>query len=243
MSTLIGMAIDRGMIQGVDQKVLEFFPGETFANMDASKESMTLENLLTMTTGLSWSESEIDRMYVESNWVKFVLDKPLIHKPGETFNYCTGCSHVLSIILEQSVGMNAEKFAQKNLFTPLGIINNTWDSNPEGSSIGGWGLKLTPRDMAKLGYLYLHNGVWEDQLIVSQEWVKNATRKHITVSDGVDYGYQWWVYPAAYAALGMDGQTIYVVPELDLIVVVTAYLPDHDPIFELIDQYIVPSIY
>jgi CubicO group peptidase (beta-lactamase class C family) len=241
MSTLIGMAIDRGIIQGVDQKVLEFFPGETFANMDASKESMTLDNLLTMTTGLNWNEYEMD-LYGEPNWVKYVLDLPLIHKPGETFNYCTGCSHVLSVILERSAGMNAETFAKKNLFTPLGIINYTWESNDEGSSIGGWGLELTPRDMAKLGYLYLHNGVWEDQQIVSQGWVKNATQKHVTSPFGVDYGYLWWVYPKAYAALGMNGQTIYVVPDLDLIVVVTANIPNHDPILQLINQYIVPSI-
>ena len=101
---------------------------------------------------------------------------------------------------------------------------------------------MTPRDMAKLGYLYLHNGVWEDQQIVSQAWVKNATQKHSAPSDEAGYGYQWWVYPKAYAALGMNGQTIYVVPEQDLIVVATAYLQNHDPIFQLIDQYILPSI-
>jgi CubicO group peptidase (beta-lactamase class C family) len=242
MSTLIGMAIDRGLIQGIDQKVLELFPGETFANMDAAKEAMTLDNVLTMTTGLSWTEKAIDEMYGEPDWAKYVLDLPLIRPPGETFNYCSGCSHVLSVIFERRVGMNAEVFAKENVFTPLGIKNYTWESNREGSSIGGWGLEMTPRDMAKLGYLHLHNGVWADQQIVPQEWVKNATQKRVSVSDGVGYGYQWWVYPTAYAALGKNGQTIYILPDLDLIVVTTAYLPNHDQIFQLINQYIVPAI-
>jgi CubicO group peptidase (beta-lactamase class C family) len=241
MSTLIGMAIDRDLIQGVDQKVFDFFPGETFANMDAAKESLTLENFLTMTTGLNWNENNND-LYGEPDWVKYMLDLPLIHTPGETFNYCTGCSHVLSVILEQNGGMKAEAFAKENVFTLLGIKNYTWESDNKGRSIGGWGLQLTPRDMAKLGYLYLHNGVWEDQQVVPQAWVKTATQKHVTVSGDTGYGYQWWVYPKAYAALGMNGQTIYVVPDLDLIVVTTAYLPNHDQVFQLIDDYIVPSI-
>ncbi len=242
MSTLIGIAIDRGLIRGIDQKVVEFFPGETFAGMNGSKESMTLENLLTMTTGLNWDENVMD-LYGKPDWVKYVLDLPQIHKPGETFNYCTGCSHVLSVILEKKTGVTAETFAQKNLFSPLGIKNYTWESSPEGSSIGGWGLHLTPRDMAKLGYLYLHNGEWDGQQIVSRGWVKNATQRHAGAPFGDGYGYLWWVYPKAYAALGMNGQIIYVAPELDLIVVATANIPNHGPVFQLIDQYIVPSVH
>ena len=139
--------------------------------------------------------------------------------------------------------MNTRDFAEKELFRPLGITDVRWDADSQGIPIGGWGLQITPRDMAKLGYLYLRDGVWDGQQIVSSAWVKAATEKHTPTDGPLGYGYQWWTYPkwGAYAALGRYGQMIFVVPDLDLIVVTTAAAGGHDAIFRLIEQYIVPA--
>jgi CubicO group peptidase (beta-lactamase class C family) len=246
IATLVGIAIDKGLIGGVDRPVGDFFPDRKFAHWDAAKQAMTLENLLTMTTGLGWPEADetFRKLYGSRDWVKFVLDERMRSQPGSEFLYCSGCSHVLSAIVQRQTGMNTREFAQQVLFEPLGIRGVAWDTDSTGIPIGGWGLKLTPRDMAKLGYLYLNGGRWEGRQIVSEEWVKTATQKHTASDTELGYGYQWWTYPkwGAYAALGRYGQTIFVIPEMNLIVVTTAALANHDPIFKLIEDYIVPAV-
>ena len=246
IATLVGIAIDKGIISGVERPVGDFFADRPFENWDAAKQAMTLEDLLTMTTGLAWTEGDAAyrQLYGSRDWVKFMMDKPMRSQPGSEFNYCSGCSHVLSAILQQQAGMNTRDFAQRELFGPLGIADAAWDTDAMGIPIGGWGLQVTPRDMAKLGYLYLHGGGWDGQQIVSPGWVKAATQKHTGTDGELGYGYQWWTYPrwGAYAALGRYGQTIFVVPGLNLIVVTTAALEGHDPIFDLIEQYIVPAV-
>jgi CubicO group peptidase (beta-lactamase class C family) len=246
IATLVGIAIDKGFIKGVEQPVGDFFPDRSFANWDAAKQAMTLENILTMTTGLDWPEEDatFQRLYGSRDWVKFVMDEPMRSQPGSEFLYCSGCSHVLSAIIQRQTGMNTRDFAQQELFGPLGISHAVWDTDTAGIPIGGWGLKLTPRDMAKLGYLYLNDGAWDGRQIVSAGWVKTATQKHTASDTDLGYGYLWWTYPkwGAYAALGRYGQTIFVVPDMDLIIVTTAALENHDPIFDLIEQYIVPAV-
>jgi CubicO group peptidase (beta-lactamase class C family) len=246
IATLVGIAIDKGLIAGVDRPVGGFFPGRSFAAWDAAKQAMTLENLLTMTTGLDWTEGDAAyrELYNSRDWLQFVLDKPIRSRPGSAFNYCSGCSHVLSAILQRSTGMNTREFAQRELFEPLGITEAVWSTDTTGLPIGGWGLQLTPREMAKLGYLYLNDGTWDGRQIVSSEWIKAATRKHTETDSDLGYGYQWWTYPrwGAYTALGRYGQTIFVIPDLNLIVVTTAALDGHDPIFDLIDRTIIPAV-
>jgi CubicO group peptidase (beta-lactamase class C family) len=246
IATLIGIALDKGYIARTDQRIVDFFPERTFDNLDEQKATITLEDTLTMRTGLNWEEGDpaYRALYTSPDWVKYVLDEPMIAAPGSKFNYCSGCSHVLSAVLSQTTGLNTRDFADQYLFKPLGITNVNWDTDAEGIPNGGWGLQLTPRDMAKLGYLYLRHGQWEGQQIVSTAWVKNATRTHTETDGELGYGYQWWTYPslAAYTALGLDGQTIFVVPELDLIVVTTAETYGHDQIFQLIQQYILPAV-
>ena len=218
----------------------------------AAKQAMTLENLLTMTSGLDWEEGDptYASLYRSQNWVDWVMKLPMTGEPGKDFVYCSGCSHVLSAVLQQQTGMNTEAFADQNLFQPLGISDYRWDKDAQGIPIGGWGLGLTPRQMAKLGYLYLHQGNWNGRQIISSSWVKTATTRHVVTGDKIaggslDYGYQWWIYPTnnAYTALGRGGQTIFVAPDQDLIVVTTADLPGgHDPIFDLIDRFILPAV-
>ena len=246
IATLIGIAIDKGAIDRTDHRILDFFPEDTIENLDQYKQAITLENLLTMRAGLDWQEGDPAYMALAQSpdWVKFMLDKPMVQPPGTWFNYCSGCSHLLSAILEQTTGMNTLDFAKQNLFQPLGITNVTWDTDAQGIPIGGWGLQLTPRDMAKLGYLYLYNGIWERDQIVSGDWVNRATQTHTETDSELGYGYQWWTYPSlsGYAALGMGGQTVFVIPRSDLVIVTTADMDNHDEIFQLIEQYIVPAV-
>jgi CubicO group peptidase (beta-lactamase class C family) len=248
MATLIGIAIDKRSIDRVNQPVADFFRGDTFQHADARKDAMTLEDLLTMRSGLDWQEQDATfrEMYQSGDWVRFMLDMPMREPPGQQFRYCSGCSHILSAIIQRRTGMNTRDFAQRTLFEPLGIHTVTWEQDRQGMPIGGWGLRLTPRDMAKLGYLYLHDGMWDGQRIVSAAWIKAAVERHTATDSklGLGYGYQWWTYPTmrAYAALGRDGQTVFVVPDLQLIVVTTAQVDGHAAIFKLIEQYIVPAV-
>jgi CubicO group peptidase (beta-lactamase class C family) len=246
IATLIGSALDRGHITGTDQRVVDFFPERTFDNLDSQKAAMTLDDVLTMRTGLDWEEGNpaYRDLYISPDWLEYMLDKPLDSAPGTQFNYCSGCSHVLSAIVQETTGTNPRDFAEQVLFKPLGITNMRWDANPAGTPIGGWGLWLTPRDMAKLGYLYLRHGEWDGQQIISSAWVENATRTHTATDGELGYGYQWWTFPdlKAYAALGLDGQTVLVIPELDLIVVTTAQTNGHDEIIQLVRQYILPAV-
>jgi CubicO group peptidase (beta-lactamase class C family) len=249
IGTLVGIAIDKGHITGTNLPALGFFPGSTFDNMDKRKEAMTLEDLLTMQSGLDWDDDRNNgRMFQSQDWSKYVLGLPIRDEPGSKFEYCTGCSHVLSAIIQQKTGMKTEEFAKKELFEPLGISDYTWETDRSGVTYGGWGLSITPRDMAKLGYLYLHNGMWDGKQVVSAEWIKAATSPHAKTGAQfvTDYGYQWWIAPSVdgYTTLGRDGQTIFVIPKQNLIIVTTALAPthNHDGIFNLIAKYIVPAV-
>jgi CubicO group peptidase (beta-lactamase class C family) len=245
ISTLIGIALDKGYIDRIDARIVGFFSGHEFANSDTQKEEMALDDLLTMRSGLDWQEGDpvYREMYQSRDWVQYVLDKPMAGPPGSLFNYCSGCSHLLSAILQQTTGLNTLDFAEQDLFQPLGISNVYWETDAAGIPIGGWGLRLTPRDMAKLGYLYLRDGMWDGKQIVSAEWVESATQKLTGTDTDLGYGYQWWTYPSleAFTALGRYGQTIFVIPHLDMVIVTTAETDDHTPIFELIEDYVIPA--
>lgn len=244
-SMLIGIALAEGYLDSLDQHVLDFFPDRTFRQVDERKQAMTIRDLLTMQTGLDWPEdlysyqdpnNIVIRMINSSDWVQFVLDHRMIHEPGTAFEYNTGASHLLSVILERATQMRAQEFAQEYLFGPLGITNLDWLNDPQGSSSGGHGLILTPRDMAKLGYLYLRQGEWNGVQIVPAEWVEVSTQQHVAMPFlygslfRYGYGYQWWVFPemneyehGVYSAIGYQGQYIFVVPDQDVVVVLTQW--------------------
>ena len=178
---LVGIAIQEGYIEGVDQKVLDFFPDHSDWQDDPLKQAMTVEHLLTMTSGLDWPESaasysssqNIMRQMINSvDWVRFVLDRPMAAAPGATFNYSSGDSHLLSAIVQEATGMRTISFAREYLFEPLGMSRVGWMSDPYGTAFGAGGLRLTPRDMAKFGQLYLQGGVWDGQQILPAEWVE-----------------------------------------------------------------------
>ena len=178
---LVGMAIDKGNIKSADQQLLSFFPERTVANLDAKKQAIALKHLLSLTCGLSCmdklgSDQEVQQ---SKDWVQFMLDLPMLETPGAHFSYCTGAVHLLSAIIQETTGMTARDFANEQLFKPLGIAQvplARWGSDPQGITTGGFGLQLQPRDMAKLGYLYLNQGKWADRQIVSSDWVTLSTK-------------------------------------------------------------------
>jgi CubicO group peptidase (beta-lactamase class C family) len=250
VSALIGIAIAEGYIESVDTPVLALFPDQDVANRDQRKEEMTLAHLLTMTSGLDCQDSYLYRwdglnqMRASTDWVGHVLDLPMVALPGTRFEYCNGASFLLSAIISETTGMSAHEFADQHLFGPLGVTDVTWPKNPQGINIGWGELRMRPQDMAKIGYLYLNNGVWEGEQVVPAEWVAASTAEYIsaTLEDG--YGYQWWVSDSGYyLALGYAGQFIFVMPEKDLVAVFTSDLEERDFYTpqNLLDEYIIPA--
>jgi CubicO group peptidase (beta-lactamase class C family) len=230
-SALFGIALDQGYIGGVDEPMLDYFPDRTIANLDDAKQSITLENLLTMSPGFDWpggmDEPLLGDMMITDDWIGYMLDRPMRSEPGNFFTYNSAVSSLIAAIVAEATGQPLLDFAQTNLFDPLGIHSVEWATDPQGHYLGGFGLQLTPRDMAKFGYLYLNNGQWNGEQIISSDWVATSTQQHIAarpLSDG--YGYQWWVdVRGYYMALGYGGQHIIVDPAHNLVIVFTSALP------------------
>jgi CubicO group peptidase (beta-lactamase class C family) len=241
MSTIVGIAIDDGYIKDVNQKVLDFFPADNFLNIDERKKKITVEDLLTLRSGIEWGKGEFDdvifvmEMCRTDNWTKYCLDRPMSHEPGEYYDSISACPQILSSIINQQTGMNAYAYAKKKLFEPLGINDTAWWASSSGESGGGQGLYITPQDIAKLGYLYLNDGLWDGKQIVSKEWIEKATSFHCeTEKKQKDaflggHGYLWYIdsdFPYySFNTNGINGNFLYVIKELDLVVVTTAYLP------------------
>ena len=250
MSALIGIAIDKGYIQKVNQPITDFFPDKTFADKDSLKKSITLENLLTMASGLKCRDSYrygwtgLSEMRNSTDWAEYVLALPMAEAPGEKFEYCNGVSYLLSVIIQNTTKMNTLNFARKHLFEPLGITDIGWETNSQGVYIGYGRMWLKPHDMARFGWLYLNKGRWGNKQIVPSEWVEASTRGHISATIFHLYGYQWWVdYAGYYVAVGYKGQLIFVVPEKNIVAVFTGdligrefYRPK-----SMLESYIVPA--
>jgi CubicO group peptidase (beta-lactamase class C family) len=255
-SCLIGIAIKMGYIDNISQAVLSFFPDMTFANVDDRKERMTLEDLLTMRSGLPWDETsapfsspENDVFQVSFNssgGVQFVLDRPMEHEPGEVFLYNSGATHVLSGVIQEVTGMTTAEFAEQYLFDPLGIDVYYWPSDTKGVTFGAWDLQLRPLDMVKLGYLFLNNGTWDGEQIVTESWVNESVQTVSTLSPTHGYGFQWHTAPQlnSYFAAGLYGQYIFVCPELDIVAGFTSGygLSDIDYNPHIFGEYILDAV-
>jgi CubicO group peptidase (beta-lactamase class C family) len=248
-STLIGIAIDKGLIESVDARVIDLLPEYAGAVTDPRFEQITVEHLMTMTSGLEWFEhgssyndprnSEY-RMVESEDWVRFVLSRPVADPPGERFLYNTGGIHMLSAIIKSTTGQYANEFAEEHLFHPMGIRAYQWNRDPRGYPCTGGtdgGVGLRTRDLAKFGWLFLHDGTWKGKQIVSPQWIEQATRRHQQFPGGRSYyGYNWFpgskeVEGKRYeyvASFGFGGQIMFLVPQLDLIVVFTCALSERD---------------
>jgi CubicO group peptidase (beta-lactamase class C family) len=254
-SALIGIAIQEGYIEGINESVLDFFPNYFFTNIDQRKQNMTLYHLLTMTAGLEWDESDYDNpqnplymMWESTDWVQYVLDLKMVGEPGNSFNYNSGASHVMSAIINYTTGMSTLEYAVSRLFSPLGIDDYYWPADPQGIHKGGEGLELAPRSLTKLGQLYLDNGSWNEQQIVSEDWVYYSTK--FTLNPPTDnyygYGFQWWIHPdGIFSAWGYAHQRVIVVPEYQVVATFTSYMPtiSGDPAANLVNEFVLPAIF
>jgi CubicO group peptidase (beta-lactamase class C family) len=257
MGALTGICIRDGYIDNVDRKIMDYFP-EYFKNVTyPRKKDITLKHALTHSTGITDSRPENS-----GDWIKSTLEQNLAAAPGEKFNYSNTVPDLFSAIIKRKSGLDTKTFAEKYLFMPIGISIKKWDTLPDGSVLGATGLYMTPRDMAKIGYLYLNGGLWDNKRILPEGWVKESTEPHIKV-DNKAYGYYLWIRPAdnnkagkkcrdlfTYYAYGHRGQYIGIIPEIDIVVVITTdendTSRDNFYIMELIqdyiEKYLIPSV-
>jgi CubicO group peptidase (beta-lactamase class C family) len=242
--------------------MLNFFPEykNTIANFDSLKAKITIRDLLTMTSGFTWDEwttsyndpaNDVIRLIQTDDWIKYVLDRPMAHKPGTFVTYNSGVSNLLSGIITKATGEPARDFARDNLFSKLGITDWTWDNRPDGVSIGGWGLSLRPVDMIKFGQLYLKKGLWKNEQVISKNWIEESTIPYNQMNYWCDYGYQWWRYGSAMASVKAEGinfasgrgeQFIWVIPDHNAVVVCTAWNDGQNILEQVLWDYILRAL-
>jgi CubicO group peptidase (beta-lactamase class C family) len=233
-AALTGIAVDQGLVS-IDDPIAQHIPGfESHANMDERKRAITLRHLLHMSSGLdcndwnSASPGNEERMYNTRDWIGFVLDLRMLTAPGMSSSYCTGGVVVLGHIVSLRSGMALDAYAQAWLFDPLGIEQSTWRRSPDGRATGGGGLRLRPRDAAKLGALFANEGVWNGTRVVPENWVM-ATRARVTGLGPDGYGYLWWKRSFAHRGALLDssftsgngGNFIFTFPQVELVVAFT----------------------
>jgi CubicO group peptidase (beta-lactamase class C family) len=243
-SLALGIAIDRGLIRSVNEPIFSFFP-ELSDLRSPEKERIQLSHLLTMSLGLKWVEAtpstgednDESRMHMAPDPCRYVLSLAATAPPGQEFFYNTGALTLLSAIIRKATGHPLDEFARTTLFEPLGITGVEW-TRVKGDSDAGGGLRLRPRDMAKIGQLVLAGGRWNDRQIVPKAWIDASMTPRLEATGPYFYGYLWWLGRSLHngheihwaGALGRGGQSIRIVPELDLVVVVTAgYYQDYSP--------------
>jgi CubicO group peptidase (beta-lactamase class C family) len=240
-SALVGIALRRGEIKGTEVKVAPLLEGFRVSR-DEGWSELSVRDLLTMTSGIQWDESTVAytdprnscaAMEASRDWVQYVLDQPMIEEPGRLFNYNSGVTQLLAQVLRKATGRLPDEYAAEHLFRPLGIKEFYWKRTPTGLADAEGGLYLTARDLARIGELYLRDGVWEGKRILPEGWVAKSTQpwKPVSLEPGSqrDYGYQWWSVPygterkRAFGAIGYGGQLLVVLPEHDLVAVLTGW--------------------
>lgn len=253
LSALAGIAVDQGYIHDTNARVLDYFPEYDIADGDELKQKIEIGHLLTMTSGIDWPQhgrnNISDRMVWSRDWIGFILDRPMAADPGSRSNYSNGDSHLLSAIIQRTTGKSALEFGWEVLFRPLGIADVRWDYDPQGINIGSATMYIIPRDMAKLGYLYLNGGMWEGESIIPSAWVDRSFQSHTkieTAGGAADYGYFWWIYPerGLYEAWGGQGQRIGIFPDLNIVAVMTSDITEdkpRSPFFSGIYDFIIES--
>jgi CubicO group peptidase (beta-lactamase class C family) len=251
VSALVGIAIDRGLITSVRDPISKYLPAEVGA--DPVKAAITIEDLLTMRTGLeTTSNRNYGRWVMSPNWVRFVLQQPMEDEPGGRMIYSTGSTHLLSAILTRATRTSTLEFARTALAAPLGFTLSAWPRDPQGIYLGGNEMPMRPRDMLRIGELYLNGGRYDQRQIVSSGWVHESIVPRTTSRwSERHYGYGWWIRTLAdtpvFYAWGYGGQFIFVAPEVRTVAVVTSVVEpgserrDHlDAIYDLVERHIIP---
>ena len=266
-SALIGVAIDKGFIKSVHQSIFDYLPDHQHLKTDG-KDKITIEHLLTMTSGLQWKEwsspySNMDNPIIEiwfqdKDPITYILEKPLIDEPGKRFTYSTGNMQVLGEIIKNATKMTIDEFSGKYLFGPLDINSFNWPLKYK-NGVDGNTLKITPRDMVKIGATFLNKGIWNGQQIISEQWVEKSATS-FPGNEGIDipgedsgivgYSYSWWTKKYSksgkklkmYYAGGFGGQHIMVFPELNAVVVFTGgNFVTKSPPFIILEKYVLPA--
>ena len=237
-ATAVGIAIKNGSIPGLDQKIMDYFDEYESSTPDPRRNAMTIRDVLTMTTGIQWDESSMPYTDPTSNcvqmeesldWIQYVIDQPMAFEPGEKYEYNSGATMLLSYLINKTTGQDLADYVKTNLFEILGIKDYYWKHTPIGLTDAEGGLYLSSRDLAKFGYLYLHNGKWDSNQLLPEYWVENTQAKPVdTIWPNFKYGFQWWLMPygkdnTALLASGLGGQRMIVLPELDIVAVFTGW--------------------
>jgi CubicO group peptidase (beta-lactamase class C family) len=254
ITALVGIAIARKLIAGVDEPIVTWFP-ELRTDPDRRKQAITIEDLLTMRSGLESTSGENYGRWVRTrNWVRHALDRPLVSEPGTSMEYSTGTSHLLSAILTKATKMSTHQFASRELAAPLGFTLARWPRDPQGIYFGGNEMLMTPRQMVAVGELYLNRGRAGGRQIVPAAWVDTScTPRTRSVWDPTrEYGYGWWIQDfdghRACFAWGYGGQYIFVFRDLDLVVAVTSSTASDErrgyrrQIFDLLEDHILSAV-
>ncbi|MDR9367176.1 MAG: serine hydrolase [Balneolaceae bacterium] len=255
ISLLIGIAIDKGFIKGVDQPLSDFFPDYFEQNPDSVKAAITLQDLLTMRSGLeTTSFRNYGRWVMSNNWVEFTLDQPFVEEPGGEMVYSTGTSHLLSVILTKATGMSTRAFANEHLFEPMDIQIGGWDRDSQGYYMGGNNLAVAPLDLLKIGTMMMDVGEYNGQRIVSKDWILESVQVYTRSNyNPYNYGYMWWRRPVGkyqlFFAWGNGGQYIMILPELEAVISITSDLGRssgsrryQDRIFDFLRETVIPFV-
>jgi CubicO group peptidase (beta-lactamase class C family) len=248
---LLGIAVEKKFINSIQEKAVDFFNADDLNNVTEQKKSITLENLLTMQSGLEYSEGRDDPLFFDKNRpisALAVLNQPMAAEPNTLWNYSSGNSQIIAEILRRRTKKTPLDFAMAQVFSPLGINNIVWNADNSGTNFGGWGLFLTPRDLARVGYLYLQQGRWNEQQLIPKEWITTSTQFHVKSIWGEDqYAYHSWVLPGrGFAAFGYMGQAMIVLPKYNTVVIFTAALPmeiANRTLTEIVEKYVVAAMH
>lgn len=261
LSALTGIAIRDGYLDSLGLKMLDFFPEYIYDSIDPRKYNITIRHLLMMRAGIDKDENLYEQIYNSSNWIKTTIELPLLYNPGTTFSYNTFQTHLLSGIITKASGMSTMDFAKEYLLQQMNIDCADWKKDPQGYYFGGNNMYFTPRNMARLGYLYMNDGMLDGKQIVPGEWVKASLTNYTNFNatpwgdlENINYGYLWWLGEIkgykTFLAIGHGGQYVVNFPDLNMIVVTTSesYLDwdvadQHErAILSIVADYVVPAV-
>ena len=264
-SAALGIAVEQGHIESIEARAMSYFEDYDHDLSDPRKQAMTIRDLLMMRSGIEWNTeggydaSEHSTVLLENDdeWIQFILNQPMDAEPGTVYEYNDGASVLLGKIITEATGQRADKWTAEKLFAPIGIDNYYWKISPDGEVDTEGGLYLTPHDLARIGYLFMNNGVWDGERLLSQAWIE-ASVSPLTITNEPDdsglgrgYGYQWWVRvdqsleSQYYMGNGYGGQFLVVVPDYDLVAVFNGWSIHGEgerPSWPIVEELIIPAL-